>query len=204
MIDLTLGEKIKYLRKQLGLTQDQLAQMTGIHPVSIRKYETDKTKPQPAQIERLAHALGVGSFALSGINKDDAPIETVGDLLGLIITLCDTGILQITGTRGTDNMIIPETVQIQFNPNLSPYLKTCGLIVSSQDINDGHSNAMPPDILHNLLAWEKMNFLYKSSLASAKDDLNQSTRILLSSFEEMKSRFELEVQKSQILLNLKK
>ena len=39
---MTIGEKIKYCRKQIGITQDKLAELTGIHPVSIRKYETNK------------------------------------------------------------------------------------------------------------------------------------------------------------------
>ena len=38
---MTIGEKIKYCRKQIGITQDKLAELTGIHPVSIRKYETN-------------------------------------------------------------------------------------------------------------------------------------------------------------------
>ena len=33
---MTIGEKIKYCRKQIGITQDKLAELTGIHPVSIR------------------------------------------------------------------------------------------------------------------------------------------------------------------------
>ena len=38
------------------MTQSQLAERTGIHPVSIRKYETNKTIPQPEQIrDRLGH-----------------------------------------------------------------------------------------------------------------------------------------------------
>ena len=32
---LTVGDKIKYFRKQRGMTQAQLAELTGIHPVSI-------------------------------------------------------------------------------------------------------------------------------------------------------------------------
>ena len=29
---LTVGDKIKYFRKQRGMTQAQLAELTGIHP----------------------------------------------------------------------------------------------------------------------------------------------------------------------------
>ena len=53
---MTIGEKIKYCRKQIGITQDKLAELTGIHPVSIRKYETNKMQPQPPQLEKIAVA----------------------------------------------------------------------------------------------------------------------------------------------------
>ena len=53
---MTIGEKIRYYRKQLGITQGKLAELTGIHPVSIRKYEINKMQPQPQQIERIAAA----------------------------------------------------------------------------------------------------------------------------------------------------
>ncbi len=34
---MTIGEKIKYLRKQKRVTQTKLSQLTGIHQVSIAK-----------------------------------------------------------------------------------------------------------------------------------------------------------------------
>lgn len=41
-----IGERIKFCRKHRGMTQDRLAEETGIHPVSIRKYETGKNGSQ--------------------------------------------------------------------------------------------------------------------------------------------------------------
>ena len=56
---MTIGEKIRYCREQIGITQGKLAELTGIHPVSIRKYETNKMQPQPPQLEKIAAALSV-------------------------------------------------------------------------------------------------------------------------------------------------
>lgn len=42
---MNIGERIKFCRKHRGMTQDRLAEETGIHPVSIRKYETGKMVP---------------------------------------------------------------------------------------------------------------------------------------------------------------
>ena len=69
-----------------------MAAMTGIHPVSIRKYETNKMHPQSAQIERLAEALQVNSSAISGSNSEIIHPETTGDLMGLLRVWHKSGI----------------------------------------------------------------------------------------------------------------
>ena len=66
---MTIGEKIKYCRKQIGITQDKLAELTGIHPVSIRKYETNKMQPQPPQLKNFADAIGDSYIDLNGSDK---------------------------------------------------------------------------------------------------------------------------------------
>ena len=63
---MTIGEKIKYFRTRIGITQAKLAELSGIHPVSIRKYETNKMVPQAPQIDRIAETLGTHVFS-SGI-----------------------------------------------------------------------------------------------------------------------------------------
>ena len=42
---MTIGEKIKYFRKRIGITQAKLAELSWIYPVSIRKYEINKMVP---------------------------------------------------------------------------------------------------------------------------------------------------------------
>lgn len=60
---MTTGEKIKKARKSKGLTQKQLAEASGIHLVSIKKYETNKMKPKVPQIQKISSALDI-SFLL--------------------------------------------------------------------------------------------------------------------------------------------
>lgn len=57
-IVMTTGEKIKHYRKQAGITQDQLAERAEIHPVSIRKYETNKMTPRWENVNKIAKVLG--------------------------------------------------------------------------------------------------------------------------------------------------
>ena len=37
-----IAERIKKLREEFEITSNEFAKITGIHPVSIRKYETRK------------------------------------------------------------------------------------------------------------------------------------------------------------------
>ncbi|WP_302779279.1 helix-turn-helix domain-containing protein [Anaerotruncus colihominis] len=56
---MTVGENIKRLRKERGLTQKQLGEKCGINEANLRKYEADKQNPKIETIERIAQALGV-------------------------------------------------------------------------------------------------------------------------------------------------
>ena len=115
---LTVGKRIRYFRKLRGITQDELANLSGIHPVSIRKYETNKMVPQPAQITRIAAALNVNFSALNGSSQLAFRLETVGDLLGLIILLHKCEILVMKGNWGEDHLLKEDTVRFYTNENL--------------------------------------------------------------------------------------
>ena len=95
---MTIGDKIKYFRTRIGITQSKLAELSGIHPVSIRKYETNKMIPQAQQIDRIAEALGVSSFAITGF-ENNISLKTEGDFMGLMIMLIKSNILCIKGER---------------------------------------------------------------------------------------------------------
>ena len=48
------GEQIRRLRKKLGLTQAELAQLLGVHAVSVSRWETDANfQPPPYQMALL-------------------------------------------------------------------------------------------------------------------------------------------------------
>ena len=54
-----IGAKIKQLRFQAGLTQDQLATKLGISPQSVSKWETAVTMPDISLLPMIAGELGV-------------------------------------------------------------------------------------------------------------------------------------------------
>ena len=52
-----IAERIKKLREVYGITSNDLAKITGIHPVSIRKYETNKMVPGIEVIDKMCESL---------------------------------------------------------------------------------------------------------------------------------------------------
>lgn len=56
---MTIGEKIKHLRTKRGLTQKQLAEMSGIAVISLQQYESNKRTPKTEQIIKISNAFEV-------------------------------------------------------------------------------------------------------------------------------------------------
>lgn len=52
-----LGEKIKELRKEKGLTQEKLAELAKVDPKSIISIETGKRNPTLKTINKIAQTL---------------------------------------------------------------------------------------------------------------------------------------------------
>ena len=69
---MTTGEKIKRLRKQLGMTQEELGNLIGVQKAAINKYETGiVVNLKQATINSLAKALHVSPVEL--LSPDDPP-----------------------------------------------------------------------------------------------------------------------------------
>lgn len=196
---MTIGEKIKYFRTRIGITQAKLAEFSGIHPVSIRKYETNKMVPQAPQIDRIAEALGISSFAIAGI-ENNIRLETVGDFMGLMIMLIKTKIISINGKREENGMISSDTVSFEINPFISNFFNA----------NNGDNKVSAKDILYHLkseqilndiLKWERINYRYEKCAASICDTSDKELIKILDELKEQKEVVELELQHSDIMLN---
>ena len=60
-----IGEKIRKFRTEKGLSQKELAKMTGLSEPAIRNYELGNRTPSDKQIDAIAGALGISPFAIS-------------------------------------------------------------------------------------------------------------------------------------------
>ena len=116
-----IGERIKFCRKHRGMTQDRLAEETGIHPVSIRKYETGKMVPKPEQIERIAKALNVTYSAISGDYDVVFPVGRFPEVISLLMMLFHSGIITIEGEKNGEQKIEPSTAKMKVNPSIARF-----------------------------------------------------------------------------------
>lgn len=67
---MTLGERLKMRRKQLGYSQHELAEKSGILQNQISRYEADTNMPTSEALVKLAKALNVTSDWLLGLNEE--------------------------------------------------------------------------------------------------------------------------------------
>ena len=165
----SVGERIKYFRKERKMTQEQLAELTGIHPVSIRKYETNKMQPQIEQIERIATTLQVNANAIIGYNGAPTRVDTVGDLMGLLMTLYRARVLLIVGDHDEDFSIKPETAKLTINPALAGFFR----VLSP---NDSENNISLSDIIVTLHDTDRLqDFLTWAVCCLGYEEIKQAT-----------------------------
>ncbi len=152
---MTIGEKIKYVRKLYHMSSAELAERTGIHPVSIRKYESNKMVPQSAQIERLAAAFHLSPAIFSGLTDMRFDFQYSGDCLGMLIMLYTSGALIINGERDENNILKKETVKFTVSPLLQKFLQFSekGRTLSFEDVN---VLIKDNDTLDRFIFWEFM------------------------------------------------
>ena len=74
---MTLGQKIKFYRKEMGFTQGELAEIIGVSVQAVSKWETDSGMPDISQIVPLAKALNISTDTLLGLNKDSELSEII-------------------------------------------------------------------------------------------------------------------------------
>ena len=58
-MDMTIGKRIALLRKEKGMTQEDLASAMGVSPQAVSKWENDQTCPDISALPKLSKLLGV-------------------------------------------------------------------------------------------------------------------------------------------------
>lgn len=79
---MTIGERIRYYRLKNGLKQHQLAELIGVSPQAISKWETDTGCPDISMLVPLARALGTTTDRLLD-GQGEADTESEWDSMAL-------------------------------------------------------------------------------------------------------------------------
>lgn len=195
---MTTGERIRYCRYRVLLTQAELAEKTGIHPVSIRKYETNKMIPQPEQIRRIANVLCVSYTAISGLDCANLDIESDGDFVGFIMQLQKKGLISFTGTRDPENhnLYKTDTFRIKINHKIAQYftLFVNDYSKSIEVSGDQLFIQLPEDMAYKLICWDGAVNAYNDSKKMYKEpypaDVEEGLKILADNVD----KIEIEAQ----------
>lgn len=74
------GNRLRKIREEARLTQEELAEMIGLGVIQINRYENGKTEPNGEIIANLAKALNISSDYLLGLADDPTPAFLAGGL----------------------------------------------------------------------------------------------------------------------------
>lgn len=76
---MTIGERIRHIRQQKGMTQKQVADSCGMADSAIRKYESGSQLPKIETLQRIADALEIPITELLGSEKSEksSPFWTI-------------------------------------------------------------------------------------------------------------------------------
>ena len=65
-IELTLGDKIRAIRRARGMSQEEFARKTGIFQGQVAQYETGRNLPSINTLEWICKALNISASDLLG------------------------------------------------------------------------------------------------------------------------------------------
>lgn len=100
---MTIGERIKKIRLEKGMTQKELAEKCGLFDSAIRRYESGRQNPKIGTVQKIAMALDVNIGELIEITEKDkqrgyvkatAKVELTGkdnEMVGKYLALNEDG-----------------------------------------------------------------------------------------------------------------
>lgn len=107
---MTLGEKLQRLRRQGGLSQEQLAEQLSVSRQAVSKWELDETMPDTDNVVQLSRLFGVSCdyLLLDEVDERGAPAPAPGEThldrrgwvhsaLALSLAVCAVGLLAAVG-----------------------------------------------------------------------------------------------------------
>lgn len=194
---MTVGKKISKLRKNLNLTQSDLANIINVHIASIKKYEADKMMPKKEHLEKIASVLNVSPYVISK-NDYELKLETIGDLYSIIVFLYNTKLIKFNKANDNINIelnsAISRLLDINIKEEIDELIPKERLAIS---INETLKKTPTYDIF---MQWvDRCNSL-NSFINSLSNPNNPVAINTINEFQEKIEILELELQQSTELL----
>ena len=76
----TIAERIVHRRKELGLTQKQLAELLHVSDKTVSRWETDKQIPDALTMQDIARALNISVSELYGVEAMQVNVSSKSSL----------------------------------------------------------------------------------------------------------------------------
>lgn len=83
------GEKLQSLRRQMGLTQKEFAELLDIPQPSVSAYENSRNSPTMEVLIAMAQKCNVSLDWLCGLSPAPNSISTLGDIARFLYMLCE-------------------------------------------------------------------------------------------------------------------
>lgn len=84
ILDKNIGQLIKFRRKEIGLTQQDLADVLGITYQQVQKYESGQNRIRASMLVKIADVLKVDlMYFYSDFEQKDGLTSSVGDPISL-------------------------------------------------------------------------------------------------------------------------
>ena len=116
---MNVSEKIRYYRELRGLTQQQLADFSGIPLGTLKKYETGNRNPKQEPLQRIADALHISITSFQDIH-----LKTIGEVAPYLFAISKVGKVQFHSNKDADGKFDINTPSISFDsPVFKHFLK---------------------------------------------------------------------------------
>lgn len=192
---MTVGEKIKMVRNEKGLSQQKLADLTGLARITIAQYETNKYQPSTANLKKIANILSVPEVCLSKDCYDSSDLQklnssklSIGERIR-VLRIWNGMTKEIFAEKfssayrfekSTHFYALMESLEkpnvnisVDFAQKLSRFFNIPVYILDSLNVNDGSINTdLKPDECIIINAYRKFNSNGKAKINEIIEDLS--------------------------------
>ena len=162
----TMGQIIRRLRKELNLTQEELAEQLNISAPAVSKWENDTAMPDISQVVPLTNLFGVPTDVLFGVNNNDHEEEIKKQLAELF----HMG----ENCKGDDKVEIAITILDKYRdlmrlyPNNPMILNNASafasMVISDNEMREVLGQDRIDTLIQEIVRWSGMVIKYSSAI----------------------------------------